>query len=483
MKFNFKTFVIPASASAILATAGCINSNKELKPNIVFILIDDIGWKDTGFMGSEFYETPDIDRLARGGMIFTQAYANAANSAPTRASLLTGQYGPRHGLYTVANPDRGKAADRRLIPVPNNEFVDTSKISIADALRGGGYITAAIGKWHIGGTAAEHGFDIGFDRNSLGFNNGHFNKDGEYLADRLTDEAIKFITENNSVKTGKPFFLKLAHHAVHTPIQAKEEVIDKYRAKEAAGCHRNPVYAAMVESVNESVARIDSVLKALDLSRNTMIVFFSDNGGHGTFTCQKPLRGGKGMFYEGGIREPMFVYWPGKVKAGTSCDVPVISTDFYPTFLEIAGLQNPENYTLDGRSIFPLLQGEKSLGRETLFWHFPAYLEAYEGLMEDARDPLFRSRPVSVIRKGDWKLLLYYEEWVLDGGREKIETNNSVELYNLASDIGEENNLCTAEPAKRDELLDDLLKWLNETGAAVPESINPEYIAPLLKDL
>jgi len=476
MNFKSSTAIFPATATALMAFSAC--SNNTVKPNIVFILIDDMGWTDTGFMGSEYYETPDIDRLARGGMIFTQAYANAANSAPTRACLLTGQYAPRHGLYTVANPDRGKAADRRLIPVPNNEFVDTAKISIADALSDGGYITAAIGKWHIGGTAPEHGFDIGFDRSSLGYKNGHFNNDGEYLADRLTDEAIKFISENNPSETGRPFFLKLAHHAVHTPIQAKQDVIDKYRAKETVGCHRNPVYAAMVESVNESVARIDSVLNALNLSNNTMVVFFSDNGGHGTFTCQKPLRGGKGMFYEGGIREPMFVYWPGTVKSGTVCDVPVISTDFYPTFIEIAGLQPQEDYLLDGLSILPLLEGQKSLPRESLFWHFPAYLEAYSGLMEDARDTLFRSRPVSVIRKGDWKLLLYYEEWVLDGGSEKIETNNSVELYNIANDPGEANNLCNIEPEIRDELLDELLRWLKDTEAPVPQYANPEYIAP-----
>ncbi len=468
---------IPFITCALLA--GLYNSCKsdaETKPNIVFILIDDMGWKDLGYMGSEYYETPNIDRLARQGMIFTQTYANAANSAPTRACLLTGQYTPRHGLYTVGNSDRGQSKYRRLIPVRNNEEISLDKILISEALKPAGYKTAAIGKWHIGKNAREHGFDMGFDRDELGYPRGHFSADGEYLADRLTDEAIKFIVENNPQKTGKPFFLSLSHHAVHTPIQAKEEIIEKYRQKVVVDCHKNPAYAAMIQSVDESVARVNHTLDELGLSENTVLIFFSDNGGHGTYTCQRPLRGGKGMFYEGGIREPMFVYWPGKVKPGSVCDVPVISTDFYPTFLEIAGLDKPQNYTLDGISILPLLEEGKSIERDKLFWHFPAYLESYSGLKQDSRDTTFRTRPVSVIRKGNWKLLLFHEEWILDGGREKISENNSVELYNLKADIGESRNLSNLETGKRDELLNDLLKWLKETEAPVPQEANPDFL-------
>ncbi|MBN2633847.1 MAG: sulfatase, partial [Bacteroidales bacterium] len=435
MRRNNSFAVIACAALAGSALNSC--RQPVTKPNIVFILIDDLGWKDLGYMGSEYYETPNIDRLAEGGMIFTQAYANAANSAPTRACLLTGLYTPRHGLFTVANSDRGKPENRRLIPVVNNESVALEHITMAEALKPAGYVTAAIGKWHIGRTPVEHGFDIGFDRDSLGYGRHHFNLKGEYLADKLTDEAVKFIKENNPMLTGRPFFLSLAHHAVHTPIEAKEEISDKYESKEGSECHNNPDYAAMIESVDESVARINSVLEQLGLSNRTILVFFSDNGGHGTFTCQKPLRGGKGMFYEGGIREPMFVYWPGRIKPGSICDVPVISTDFYPTFLDIAGISPPENYTLDGISVLPLLEGKTHLDRDKLFWHFPAYLEAYAGLREDSRDPVFRSRPVSVIRKGEWKLLMFHEEWILDGGRQKISENNSVELYNLKEDISE----------------------------------------------
>lgn len=471
MKFLLSLFI-----ATVLSLSFSVLKASETKPNIVFILIDDLGYTDVSYMGSSYYETPNIDRLAKQGMIFTQAYANAANCAPTRACLLSGQYTPRHGVFTVANSDRGKKTERRLIPVVNNETLPLEKITIAEALKPAGYVSAAIGKWHVGNNQKLQGFDVGFDRDVIGYNGVHFNKSGEYLTDRLTNEAISFIAENNPHKTGKPFFLYLAHHAVHTPIQAKQQITKKYEEKEGEGCHNQAEYAAMIESVDQSVARIDSALGALQLSENTLIVFFSDNGGHGAQTCQKPLRGGKGMYYEGGIREPMFMYWPGKIKAGSVFENPVISTDFYPTFLELAGASQPKDYILDGISLVPVLTGEKIKRDQPLFWHFPGYLEPYAGLMEDARDPAFRSRPVSVIRKGDWKLLLFHEEWVLDGGRNKIASNNSVELYNLKNDAGEKNNLCNAETKTRDKLLDELLLWVKKTNAKIPNAANPEFV-------
>ncbi len=470
MKISFFLLTL----AGILSLSGCAEPDQ--KPNIVFIFIDDMGWKDVGFMGSTYYETPNIDRLANGGMIFTNAYANAANCAPTRACLLSGQYSPRHGLFTVAGSDRGKPEDRRIIPIKNTTEISLDKITIAEALKPAGYASAAIGKWHIGHTPKDQGFDVGIDRGDLGYPYGHYNEDSTYLTDHLTDVAVDFIRKNNPKETGKPFFLYLSHHAVHTPIQAKEELIQKYKNKEGQGCHDHATYAAMVESVDESVRDVNKTLEELGLSENTLVVFFSDNGGHGTFTCQQPLRGGKGMYYEGGIREPMFAYWPGKIKSGSSSEVPVISTDFYPTFLDLAGQAPPESYPLDGESIVPLFAEEGTLERASLFWHFPAYLEAYAGLKEDSRDPIFRTRPVSVIRKGDWKLLLFYEEWMLDGGRAEIATNNAVELYNLASDIGETDNLSNKEVEKRDELLDELLAWIEETGAPVPKEANGEYV-------
>lgn len=449
------------------------NSVLREQPNIVFIFIDDLGWTDLGYMGSEYYETPNIDRLAKQGMIFTNAYANAANCAPTRASLLSGQYTPRHGVFTVANSARGKSENRRLVPTENRRKISLEKITIAEALKTVGYVSAAIGKWHVADSPLKQGFDLGISKYSLGngYEKGHFNNNGEYLADRFTNEAVKFITENRD----QPFFLYLAHDAVHTPIQAKEDVIAKYKAKSAVGCHGNAVYAAMIESVDQSVGKINKTLEDLDLSENTILIFFSDNGGHGTYTCQKPLRGGKGMFFEGGIRVPMFVYWPKTIKRNTKCDVPVIGTDFYPTFVELAGANYPENYPLDGKNILPLFQGGKSIGRDGLYWHFPAYLQSYEGLQNESRDTIFRSRPVSVIRKDDWKLLMFHEEWVLDGGRENIDSNNAIELYNLKNDIGEKNNLAETETKKRDELLEQLINWQNEIKAPIPSIANHEY--------
>lgn len=441
------------------------------QPNIVFIFIDDLGWTDLGYMGSTYYETPNIDRLARQGMIFTNAYANAANCAPTRASLLTGQYTPRHGVFTVANPARGKSVNRRLIPVDNSRKISLDKITIAEALKPAGYVSAAIGKWHVGNDPKEQGFDFSVNKHEIGFDKGHFNEAGGYLTDKFTNDAIDFITQNKD----NPFFLYLAHDAVHTPIQAKEEITIKYESKEAEGCHSHAKYAAMIESVDQSVGRIHKTLEDLGLSENTVLIFFSDNGGHGTYTCQEPLRGGKGMFYEGGIRVPMFAYWPEKIEGGTTCNDPVISTDFYTTFLELAGTESPDNYPLDGESMAPLFAGDKSINRDAVYWHFPAYLESYEGLRQDSRDTTFRSRPVSVIRKDDWKLLMFHEEWVLDGGREKMKTNNAIELYNLANDIGEKHNLVKTETKKRNELLNQLLDWMTEINAPISSVANPEY--------
>ena len=474
--FSLSTAALGVVMAGLLSNSCKNNTSRPTqdKPNIVFILIDDLGWKDLGYMGSTYYETPTIDRLAKQGMIFTRAYANAANCAPTRASLLCGQYTPRHGVYTVGTSARGRSEDRRLIPIENSREVDQAKITIAEALGDAGYVSAAIGKWHIGQKPEQHGFDFGIDRNELDVE-GHFSENGEYLADLLTGEAIRFIRENDPNTTKKPFFLYLSHHAVHTPISAKQNLIEDFEKKPADDCHNNATYAAMIKSVDESVARINEVLEQLELDNNTLLIFFSDNGGHGTYTCQKPLRGGKGMFYEGGIRVPMFVYWPGMVKPESTCEEPVIGTDFYPTFLQLAGIGAPQNYELDGTSILPLLKGEKKLGRDFLFWHFPSYLQAYEGMTDESRDPLFRTRPVSVILKRGWKLLMFHEEWALGGGSKNLEGNNSIELYNLKDDIAEQNNLAHINIRKRDELLKELMDWQKYIKASVPTDPNPEY--------
>ena len=424
-----------------------------------------MGWKDVGFMGSTYYRTPHIDKLAAGGMVFTNAYANAANCAPTRACLLSGQYGPRHGVYTVASSARGSSKDRKLIPTPNTTVLDDKNVTVAEVLKSAGYVTATMGKWHLGPDPTTQGFDVNVGGNTAGHPRSFFspyrNKDlpdgpkGEYLTDRLTDEAVKFIKANRN----KPFFLYLPHYAVHTPIQAKKDIAAKYAGKPASQGHANAKYAAMIESVDTGIGKIMAALDELNLADDTVVIFFSDNGGVKGITSMEPLRGGKGCYYEGGIREPMIVRWPGKVKAGSRCETPVIGTDYYPTLLGIAGVQKPRGKLLDGVSLVPLLRGTGVLKQRPLFWHFPIYLQ---GRMTGARDPVFRTRPGSVVRLGDWKLHEYFE----DGG---------IELYNLADDIGEAKDLAKTHPDKVRQLHKILVDWRKATGAPVPTEKNPDY--------
>jgi len=476
---NRRTFLRHCSAGALALAAGGMGAGRTAAdtsrtPNFVFILIDDMGWRDVGFMGSRYYETPNIDRLAAQGMVFTDAYANAPNCAPTRACLLSGQYGPRHGVYTVGNSDRGSAAGRKLIPVANRTTLPTEIITLAEALRPAGYRSASMGKWHLGvdpdsGPVAQ-GFDVNVAGNHAGSPSSYFspyrNKNlpdgpkGEYLTDRLTEEALAFIEANRA----RPFFLYLPHYAVHTPIQAKQELVAKYKKKRPDGGQGNPEYAAMIESVDQGVGALLAKLDQLGLADNTVVVFFSDNGGVGGYrelgiaggeiTSNRPLRGGKGMLYEGGIREPTIVRWPAKVKAGTRCATPVIGLDFYPTFLEIAGAEKKPGQILDGESLVPLLTGTGTLKRDAIFWHFPAYLQGGKGT--------WRTTPCGVIRSGGWKLIEFFED-------------NRLELYNLADDIGEAADLAEKMPEKAKELHDRLVAWRKAVNAPVPTEKNPQF--------
>lgn len=455
---------------AALLFASC--TSKSEKPNFIFFLVDDLGWKDVGYMGSKYYETPNIDQLASEGMIFTNAYANAANCAPTRASLMSGLYTPRHGVYTVGNPDRGQSGNRILIPSPNNIVLDGSFVTLAEALKAYGYTNCHVGKWHLGAdelTSPEaQGFDVNIAGNHAGAPRSYFSPyknanlpdgpEGEYLTDRLTDEALKFIESNKE----NPFFLYFAHYAVHMPIQAKDDITARYESKETDNGQDNPKYAAMVESTDQSMGRIMQKLNDLQLDQNTIVIFFSDNGGHGAVTSQHPLKGSKGMMYEGGIREPMIVRWPEKIRQGTTNNETVIGIDFFPTLVELAGGE-PGNLQLDGESLVPLLLESGSLERESIYWHFPAYLQSYKGIKNpDALTRGWRSVPSSVIRKGDWKLIEDFED-------------GSLQLYNLGSDISESSNLAESMPEKRDELLEDLRQWRTEVRAPVPKQRNPEY--------
>lgn len=433
-------------------------------PNVVLFLVDDMGWRDAGFQGSRYYETPHVDRLAAGGMVFTRAYSNGPNCAPSRASLMTGLYPPRHGIYTVGSPARGKARERALIPVPNETVLAAEFVTLAEALAAAGYATAALGKWHLGPDPLEQGFQLNAGGNQTGSpRGGHFSPyanpqlpdgpDGECLTDRLTDEAVGFIAEHAS----EPFFLYVSHYAVHTPIESKPELSARYEAKEPDGGQDDPRYAGMIESVDQSLGRVLDALAVHDLEGRTLVLFTSDNGGHGGVTSNAPLRGAKGMLYEGGIRVPFAVRWPGVVESGGRCAVPVAGHDLFPTLLEAAGVPVPDGLELDGVSLVPLLEGTGGVERELLFWHFPAYLEAGRR----AGVP-WRTTPAGAVLRGDLKLLEFFED-----GR--------LELYDLAADPGEERDLAGTRPELAAELHGELLAWRAAVGAPVPTEPNPAY--------
>ena len=461
--------------SLLLASFGGAAENPRL--NIVIILIDDMGWTDLGCYGSDYYETPNVDRLAQQGMKFTDAYAASCVCSPTRVSILTGKY-PGRLHITHAIPIQG--AERIKEPLPLLEAIyrknlPLEEVTIAEALKPGGYVSASMGKWHVCWEKEFYpkaqGFDLNVGGNNMGNPGNYFypyngawrmtkkhpmtrwntlpnGKKGEYLTDRLTDEAIKFIDKNKA----RPFFLYLSHYAVHTPLQAPDKLIKKYKKKPVGKRHRNPVYAAMVESVDHSVGRIMSKLEQLGIADETVVVFTSDNGGHGRITSHLPLRGNKGNFYEGGIRVPLIVRWPGVVKPGSQCKVPVISTDFFPTILEIAGLPSRPECHLDGVDMVPLLKGQRSIDRDALYWHYPNYIGAgHPG----------GARPCSVVRKGDWKLIESLED-------------NRLELFDLSKDLGETNDLAAVMPEKAGLLKNLLDDWRKEAGVQMPR-INPDF--------
>jgi arylsulfatase A-like enzyme len=455
----------------LLLLSASVPPRAATRPNLLLIYADDLGWKDVGYQGTDFYETPNIDRLAQEGMVFTQAYAGAGNCAPSRAVLLSGQYTPRHGVYAVDDTDRGPKQLMRMIPIPNRSGLPPSTVTMADALKAAGYATGIFGKWHLGGkegaTPKEQGFDVVFDSRTPNPNAKRDQPDDPKGIYSLTREAIAFIERNHN----RPFFAFVSHHAIHTALEARPSSLAKFQAKRPGRRHHDPLYAACLYDLDDGVGLLLEKLRQLGLERNTLVVFTSDNGGTQQ-SSQEPLRGSKGGYYEGGIREPFIVRWPGVVKSGARSRVPVHQADFYPTFLAAAGGDLPSGHSLDGESLLPLLKGDGALRRKAIFWHFPGYLDTP---VIRGRDPVFRTRPVSVIRKGEWKLHLYHEEWQLDGGRQKIATNRAVELYHIASDIGERRDLAGTERRKRDELLDDLLAWLQAINAPLPLERNPGY--------
>jgi len=445
--------------------------------NFVFILADDLGWSDVGCYGSDLHETPNIDRLARQGMRFSDAYAAAPVCSPTRASIMTGKYPARLHLTTwyeaSANPPQG----RKLVPPVTQGNLPHEQVTIAEVLKEAGYFTAHVGKWHLG-DAGHYPETQGFDVNIGGTFWGapatyfypyrgaqhyggefryvphlEFGSEGEYLTDRLTSEAIGIL---NKVRD-RPFFLNLCYHTVHTPIEGKPELVERYKKKVAPGMHhQNYEYAAMVHSLDENVGRILAKLNELGIADRTVVFFFSDNGGfinqyqEKTVTDNYPLRSGKGSLYEGGVRVPLIVKWPGVTRPGSTSSEAVCSIDFYRTILDMSGHAGSQthNADLDGVSLVPLLKNpDAKLNRDALCWHYPHYYPT--------------TSPVSAIRQGDWKLLEYFED-----GR--------VELYNIKSDLSERNDLSKQMRDRAEELRTRLDAWRKVVNAQLPTP-NPKY--------
>lgn len=477
LRFTFLLSLLPAVIHA--QTAG------EESPNILFILVDDLGYHDLGYTGSRFYETPNIDKLASEGMTFTNAYAASPICSPSRAAIMTGKYPARLNLtdYIPGNRHYGPHPDQKLASNPFNLFLDPKEITVAEAFKSSGYRTFFAGKWHLGEKEIDnpenHGFEINMGGNHTGHPAGGYfspyrnpqlpdGPEGEYLTDRLTEETIRFISR----KREKPFFALLSYYTVHLPLQGKEEKVKKYREKRRRISYEgpafdlqnqtylknhqdNPTYAAMVESLDENIGRLMQTLSQTGLDRNTLVIFTSDNGGMATSnlaeqipTSNAPLLTGKGYLYEGGIRVPLIFRWPGTIKEGSISEVPVTGTDLYPTFLDMAGLKPLPAQHRDGISLKPLLSG-KSLDRRPLFWYYPHYSGGLGG------------RPSAAIRDGDYKLIHFFE-------------NNRTELYHIERDREEDAELSEKFPKKRNRLNKKLQNWMGEMAVQLPYP-NPSY--------
>ncbi|VAX36328.1 Arylsulfatase [hydrothermal vent metagenome] len=453
------------------------NNSTEKKLNFVIILADDLGWRDLSAAGSTFYESPHIDSIAKAGMQFRFGYANCQVCSPSRASIMTGKYTPRHGITDYIGARTGLKWKRngKVLPSEYAPHLRHSEFTLAEAMKQGGYKTFFAGKWHLGNKKkaslpTDHGFDINKGGWRAGSpSGGYFSpfknpqlknmKPGESLPVRLGTETAKFIEDNKE----RPFFAYLSFYAVHSPVQTSQLKWKKFRKKAASQkkvasrfridrtlpvrqVQDNPVYAGLVESMDDGVGIVLNKLKELGLEENTVVIFTSDNGGVSSgdafSTSNLPLRGGKGRQWEGGIREPFYVHVPGLTKPGSSCDTPVIGMDLYPTILALANVPQNKKHLIDGVSIVPLLKG-KNIAQRDLFWHYPHY--GNQG-----------GEPSSIIRSGDWKLIHYWED-----GRN--------ELYHLKKDIGEKTNLANQMKQRTTELHAKLKRWLKETNAKIPQ--------------
>lgn len=454
---------------SILLLAGAVAAENPRvvgeRPNVIVFLADDLGWTGLRCFGSDFYETPNLDSLAERGMKFTNAYAACTVCSPTRASVMTGMYPARlHLTDFIAGQNRPFAKMR----IPDwTKQLQPRHVTIAEALRAAGYKTGHVGKWHLsarGDEAAqtgpsEQGFDdtVSRPQGSKGYmlaKGSKSNAGTNYLTDWLTDRACEFVDEAKS----EPFFLYFAYNVPHTPIQGREDLVEYFRGKvDPEAIHKNPTYAAMVASLDQSVGRVLKKLDEHHLAENTLVIFTSDNGGltqrygkHDGFTENLPLRRGKGSAYEGGVRVPTIIRWPGHTRPGSVCDEPIMTIDYYPTILEITGSSGDEahNVSVDGESIAGLLQDPESRLDRSLFWHYPHYHAGGDG-------------PYSAIRRGDHRLVEFHED-------------QTVRLFDLSSDLGEQVDLSSQLPEKTASLLDRLHQWRMDVDAQMP-SLNPNH--------
>lgn len=462
-----------ALGAAGLSLPGCRTNGSALnasvskkRTNIILIMIDDLSWMDLHCQGNDRLDTPNIDRLALQGMRFTDAYSAAPVCSPTRAAIMTGQSPARLGLTTHI-PDRPqyRPKDSILLSAKTLNHLPLEHVTLAERLKEAGYATGFFGKWHLSRTSAEkdlseqqlrpefQGFDLNIGGCSFGGPPSYFDpyrnptiknrREGEYLPDRLADEAIEFIREHSD----EPFFVALWNYTVHWPMQAPQALIDKYKKRVGPGL-KDPRYGAMIEAMDAAVGRVMAAIDRLKLTGQTLVIFTSDNGGFDGVSDNRPLRASKGHLYEGGIRVPLIVRWPGVVRAKTICHTPVISTDFYPTLLDVSGLPHGTVKTLDGESIMPLLKQAGPLKRKAIYFHYPNY--AWHG----------SNKLGGAVREGDYKLIERYDD-------------DSVELYNLAEDLSEKHDLSREMPKKAAELKHKLDAWLAETGAIMPEQLSP----------
>jgi arylsulfatase A-like enzyme len=497
--FCLQSFCRPLLLTTLLAPLASLHAAENSRPNIIVILADDLGWADLSSYGSTFHESPNLDKLATQGMRFTQAYSSSPYCSPSRAAIMTGRH-PARLKITDYIPSNGKSG--KLLPAEMKMEMPLEEVTMAEVLRDAGYATWHVGKWHLGDLGyypEDQGFQVNVAGNHSGATPSFFwpfgdkegvtvarpgardqgkgyhgtpvpglhagGQKGEHLCDRLTSEAMKLIGQR---KQAQPFFLYLPFYDVHTPIMAKPELVKKYEAKAArlglppvpktprftednrahGGIEAkmpetqvNPIYAAMIETMDANVGRLMAKLDELGIADNTLILFTSDNGGHNV-TSNRPLRGGKGWLYEGGVREPWIVKWPGVTKPGSTCDVPVMNTDILPTVLEACGLPAKPDLHKDGVSFASLLRGDTKPVHDALFWHFPHYGNHGSG-------------PCSSVRVGEWKLI----HWIED---------DSVELFNLATDPAEKTDVAAQQPERAKELRTRLDAWRKETDANMP---------------